>query len=327
MIFLWARTFSVCAAAVFGLLLPMMAICQVVGGPVKEDRPKLLEENLPSETLGANDLVALSVPYCTELSHTFRIGSDGTLTLPLLSRKLQASGLNPDQLAAAIKSELEREQVLVNPTVDVSVQEYRSRPVSVTGAVVHPLTFQSTGRTTLLDALAQAGGMSPTAGGTIILTEHAGNEGGTEKVRMIATSELMGGSDSRYNVILHGDDEIRVPEASKIFVTGNVRRPGMYPMPADLDTTVMKAIALSEGLANFSAKVAYIYRRSSASPDRVELPVQLKRIMARKANDVLLQPDDILYVPDAPGRRLTGQILSQVAGFGSAAGAGMLIYK
>jgi polysaccharide export outer membrane protein len=327
MLFRGVGIWPIGAVAIFGLLLPTTMHCQGADGIVKDDQPRQLLENLPSEMLGNNDLVALSVPYCAELNRTFRIGSDGTLTLPLLSRKIQAAGLTSDQLADAVKLELEREQVLVNATVAVSVQEYRSRPVSVTGAVVHPITFQSTGRTTLLDALTRAGGMSPTAGGTIILTEHAGNQGGAEKVITIATTELMNGADSKYNVILHGDDEIRIPEASKIFVTGNVRRPGMYPMPAELDTTVRKAIALSEGLASFSAKVAFIYRRSGTSQSRVEITVPLRKIMERKSDDVLLKPDDILYIPDAPGRRLTGQILSQVAGFGSAAGAGMLIYK
>jgi polysaccharide export outer membrane protein len=281
MLFRGVGIWPIGAVAIFGLLLPTTMHCQGADGIVKDDQPRQLLENLPSEMLGNNDLVALSVPYCAELNRTFRIGSDGTLTLPLLSRKIQAAGLTSDQLADAVKLELEREQVLVNATVAVSVQEYRSRPVSVTGAVVHPITFQSTGRTTLLDALTRAGGMSPTAGGTIILTEHAGNQGGAEKVITIATTELMNGADSKYNVILHGDDEIRIPEASKIFVTGNVRRPGMYPMPAELDTTVRKAIALSEGLASFSAKVAFIYRRSGTSQSRVELSVPVRKKIRR----------------------------------------------
>jgi polysaccharide export outer membrane protein len=296
-------------------------------GIVKDERAPALLESLPSETLGPDDLVVLSIPYCTELSHAFRVGTDGTLTLPLMSKKMQASGLTPDQLADEIKAEVKREQILNDPTVSVSVQEYRSRPVSVVGAVIHPVTFQATGRTTLLDAIARAGGLSPSAGGTIVLTQHAGNSGGLEKVQRIAVSDLLSGSDTKYNVILHGADEIRVPEASKIFVTGNVHRPGMYAMPADLDTTVLKAIALSEGLTSFSAKVAYIYRREPGQTNRVEVAVPLKSIMARKSSDVFLKPDDILYIPDAAGRRLTGQVLTQIMGFGSAAGTGLLIYR
>ena len=288
---------------------------------------RTVAENLPAEALGADDLVELTVSYCTELTRTFRVGSDGKLALPLLSGKLHVAGLKPDEVADALKLELEREHILISPTVSVSVLEYRSRPVSVMGAVVHPLTFQATGRTTLLDALARAGGMSSAAGGTVILTEHAGGAGAREQVQIIPARVLLNESDPKYNIVLHGGEEIRVPEASKIFVTGNVRHPGMYPMQGDADTTVMKAVALSQGLDNFSSNTAFIYRRSSESSDRVELAVPLKQIMARKAIDVALKPDDILYIPDANGRRLTSRVINQIVGFGSAAGTGLLLYR
>jgi polysaccharide export outer membrane protein len=323
----------VTASALLGILLPASMWCQAPAaaadpnGPVAFTQGRAAGEVQPAEALGADDLLEITVPYCAELTRTFRVGSDGRLALPLLSRKLQVTGMKPDELASALEKELEHDHILTSPTVSVSVLEYRSRPVSVMGAVVHPLTFQATGRTTLLDALARAGGMSNVAGGNIILTEYAAGPNGANKVNVIPAHGLLDEADPKYNIVLHGGEEIRVPEASKIFVTGNVRHPGMYPMQGDSDTTVMKAIALSQGLDSFSAHVAYIYRRRNASQDRDELSVPLSKIMSRKATDVALKPDDILYVPDAAGRRLTSHVISQIAGFGQAAGSGMLIYR
>jgi protein involved in polysaccharide export with SLBB domain len=93
---------------------------------------------LPSQTLGADDLLQIMVPYCPELSRSFRISSDGTLALPLLKQSIDAAGLLPAQLEKKIGAELVAEQVLTDATVSVSVLEYRSKPVSVVGAVNHP---------------------------------------------------------------------------------------------------------------------------------------------------------------------------------------------
>ncbi len=308
---------------------PAVLTSQMPGGnadaPVAFGAGKATVDVLPAEALGPDDLIELTVPYCVELNRTFRVSSDGRLSLPLLSRKLVVAGMKPDELAEALQKELEREHILVDATVSVSVLEYRSRPVSVVGAVMHPLTFQATGRTTLLDALAKAGGVSPVAGGNIVLAEHVA--GAPDRIRVIPVRGLLDDADPKFNVELHGGEEVRVPEASKIFVTGNVRHPGMYSMQGDADTTVMKAIALSQGLESFSSHTAYIYRRRAAGTDRDELVVPLSSIMSRKTTDIALKADDILYVPDAGGRRMTSRILSQLAGFGQTAGTGLLIYK
>jgi polysaccharide export outer membrane protein len=283
---------------------------------------------LPAESLGADDLLEIMVSYCPELTHSFRVSSDGSLSLPLLHQKLKVDGLTPSQVGQLVRDALVKEGVLADPTVNVSVLEYRSRPVSVVGAVNHPLTFQATGNSTLLDAVAKAGGIAPDAGGSLIITNlNPSAEGTVKTARVIRLNDLLRGADPGLNVRLNGGEEIRVPEASKIFVAGNVRRPGMYPMLSDSDTTVVKAITLSEGLDTYSAPTAFIYRRHGSSADRDELKVPLNRIMAHKEPDIPLMADDILYIPGSDAKRLTSKILSQLAGFGQTAGAGVLIYK
>ena len=285
-------------------------------------------EVLPSQTLGADDLLQIMVPYCPELSRSFRISSDGTLALPLLRQRLQVAGLQPSQVEKKIAAELVAEQVLTEPVVNVSVLEYRSKPVSVVGAVKQPLVFQATGDTSLLDAIAKAGGLSPTVGSTITVTRREQSADGSMHitVQSIPVKGLIDAADPRLNVKLKGNEEIRVPEAGHIFVAGNVKKPGTFIMQDNSDTTVVKALALSEGLAPYSAKLAYIYREGAPGAPRQEISVPLSQIMARKAPDVALQADDILYVPDNNGKRMTAKVLAGLAGFGTQAGAGMLIY-
>jgi polysaccharide export outer membrane protein len=286
-------------------------------------------EVLPAETLGPDDLVEIMVPYCAELSRTFRVGSDGTLTLPLLRHTIRAAGLLPPQLAKKIGDALTQEQVMADPIVNVLAIEYRSRPVNVIGAVNHPLTFQATGETTLLDAITRAGGFASNVGGNVIVTTKRVNaQGKTEsKVQVIPVKNLTASPDPDCNIELRGGEEIRVPEAAKIFVAGNVNRPGVYSMQGDADTTIVKALALSAGLAPYAAKDAYIYRLHPGGGGRDEVKIPLSRILKRKAPDTALKADDILYVPDNNGKRMTSKVLNEIAGFGATTATGLVIYR
>jgi polysaccharide biosynthesis/export protein len=127
------------------------------------------------------------------------------------------------------------------------------------------------------------------------------------------------------NLALTGGEEIRIPEARKIFVVGNVKKPGSYAVHDESGTTVLKILALAEGLSPYSNKTIFIYRREGAGTKN-EIPIELKKILDRKAPDVPLQAEDILYVPDNSGRRLSAAVIEKVLLFGSTAGATALIY-
>lgn len=272
----------------------------------------------PAERLGPDDLVELDVANSPELSRSFRLSSDGTLPLPLLKQPLRAAGLTPNELAYELRQALVEQNLLLDPVVVVSVIEYRSRPVSVIGAVLHPTTFQATGNVTLLSALATAGGLSPTAGSVILITNESA--AGAAATRSVATKDLLNGAEGS-NPVLRGGEEVRVPEGGKVFVAGNVNRPGVYPMQNDAETTVVKAVTLSAGLAPYSGNVAYIYRYKSAGVDSEGERIELARIMKHRAPDVALHANDILYVPANDGKRVTLRVISQIAGFGQNVGS------
>lgn len=294
---------------------------------VKTQAPRIGETggpNLPAQTIGPDDLVALSVYDAPEFSRTIRVGPDGSIRLPMLKEKVKADGLLPAQLEVSIADALKKEQLLVDPFVTVTMVEYHSRPISIAGAVKKPVTFQAVGQVTLLDALTQAEGLSPEAGGEILISRPSPD--GDKKaslVQRIPVKGLIDAADPELNVKLFGGEDIRVPEVGKIFVTGNVKRPGMYPVHDSSDTTVLKALALSEGLMPYAGSLAYIYRPDDRSNSKNEIQIDLKKILSRKAPDVQLQARDILYIPDSSGRRN----LDKFWGVGVSTASGLLIWR
>ena len=184
--------------------------------------------NLPAQAIRANDLIAVFVYDAPELTRTVRVSADGHILLPLLERPIKADGLLPAELASDIAAALKAEDVLIKPAVTVTVAEYRSRPISVVGAVKTPTTFEAIGRVTLLEALARAGGLAPEAGPEILISGSGAEGTPTSLARRIPVKGLIGSADPEQNIRLSGGEEIRVPEAGKIFVVGNVKKPGAY---------------------------------------------------------------------------------------------------
>lgn len=282
--------------------------------------------NLPIEKIGVDDLVGISVYDSPELTRTVRVNSEGDIRLPMLTRPVHAAGLYPEGLENAITAALTKENVLIDPIVTVNVVEYRSRPITVAGAVRTPLTFQAIGTVTLLDAISQAGGLSENAGSEILVSREMLDADGKSStlVQRIPARALLDGVDPSINLTLQGGEEIRVPEAGKVFVVGDVKKPGFFYITDGSESSVLKALALSEGLDQSPAHIAYIYRTEGSTPRRNEIPVELKKIMDRKTPDVKLVANDILYVPDATGRRATLKVLEASVGIAAALGTALL---
>jgi len=281
--------------------------------------------NLPAQQIAPNDLLGVSVYYAPELTRTVRVSAEGMIRLPMLKERLQAAGLFPSALETAITAALKNEDILVDPIVTVTVLEYNSRPISVVGAVHKPVTFQAVGRITLLEAIARAEGLTADAGPEVLISRAQPGSEAALNLR-ISVRELVDGNRSDLNILLSGGEEIRVPEARRIFVVGNVKRPGSFPARED-GASVLKMLAVAEGLLPYAGKTAYIYRREAGTVGaKNELPIELKKILDRKSPDVPLQAEDILYIPDNSGRRISAAAIEKILLFGSTAGATALVY-
>lgn len=306
------------------LALTIVAFPQTAPRPSVASLPDAAS-NLPLQTIGIDDLLGISVYDAPEFTRTVRVGKDGHLRLPMLKRRIRVAGLLPGEAEEAIANALQVEEILVEPIVTVSVVEYGSRPVTVAGAVKHPTTFQASGKVTLLDALSRAEGISENSGPEVLVSLPV-STGAAEPERRflrISLKSLIDGTDPSANILLHGGEQVRVPEAGKLYVVGNVKKPGAFLIRDSNEASILKALALSEGLTPYAGSIAYIYRREGATAAMKEIPVELKKIMNRKLADVALRADDVFYIPDRSGHRIAMAALEKLVvvgtGFGTTA--------
>ncbi len=244
----------------------------------------------------------------------------------MLRHSIHAGGLYPSDLEGSIRTALIEDRVLIDPVVSVSIVEYRSRPISVVGAVRSPITFQATGEMTLLEAVSHAGGLADNAGPEVLIhREQVGADGNlTPAVQRIPTHSLYDSTAPSVNFELQGGEVISVPEAGRVYVVGNIKKPGAFPIIDGPESSVLKALALSGGLDRFSKPTAYIYRLEEGHSQRTEIPIELKKIMKRQAPDVPLMANDIFYVPDAAGLRASLAILDRSIMVGAGLGTTLL---
>ncbi|MGH9646526.1 MAG: polysaccharide biosynthesis/export family protein, partial [Bryobacteraceae bacterium] len=209
--------------------------------------------NLPPRPIGAGDLLSISVYGAPELSRTARVSQEGMIRLPMLKKPIEARGAAPSELEQHVADALAEAGILVDPSVVITIAEYATRPIRVAGAVRHPLTFDATGPVTLLEALTRAEGLSGDAGAEILVTRpspETGRDVGPAKgplTKRIAVKDLIQNADPVANVILKGGEEVRVPEAGRVFVVGNVKKPGAFPVGDGAWISVLNALALAEG--------------------------------------------------------------------------------
>jgi len=283
--------------------------------------------NLPAQKIGPRDLIAIQVYDSPEFTRTVRVGADGFIRLAMLKQRIKAEGLMPAELETAIAGALQDEELIVDPFVSVAVAEYASRPISVAGAVKTPLTFQASSPVTLLEAITRAGGLTGETGPEILIskTQPGPNGEQTSLIQRVPVKALIDAADPDVNIRLTGGEEVRVPEAGKVFIVGNVKKPGAFAVQDGAETSVLKMLAVAEGLAPFAGKQAYIYRREGDG-SKNEIPIELSKIMERKAPDTPLLPNDVLYIPDSRSKRIGLATLEKVLLFGSTAGATALIY-
>lgn len=267
--------------------------------------------NLPTQRIGTDDLISVAVYDAPELTRAVRVGPDGMIRLPLLRQPVQAAGLMPIDLETKLADQLRAQRLLVDPIVTVTLVESRSRPISVSGAVRNPASFQAGGSMRLVDALNRAGGLDRNAGSEILVSR-PNEKGELGLTQRIPVRDLVDGNNPALNLRLEGGEEIRVPEAGRVYVVGNVKSPGMFPVQDPNDTTVFKMLAMAGGVTPFYSKEAYIIRKEGSGPNKSEIPIQLASILERRSPDVPLQADDVLYIPDNKSRRRTITILDRV---------------
>ncbi len=245
--------------------------------------------------VGPGDILEVAVFEVEELGRSASVAADGSIRLPLIG-SVEVRGKTPHEIETRV-SELYADGFLRDPQVTVSVVEFRSQPVSVLGAVREPGVYQLLGRRRLSDVLALAGGLNEDVGDTIRVSRSS--EGNEQREIEVSVANLLSlKPNPEDDPWIEPHDSIQVSKAGVVYVLGAVGRPGGFPITEQEPMTALRAISLAEGSEGVAAKkrVRIIRRRDGA---QTEVPIRLDRILAGEDPDPVLEPNDIVYLPDS----------------------------
>jgi len=282
---------------------------------LNEPAPSVAGISVPDYVFGPGDVVQVSISDSPELSGSFQVDEKGYLTLPLLT-SIRAAGLNGSQLTKAIANELKTAEIVTEPIVNVSMEEYHSRTVLVLGAVARPAVYPLRRSTTLLEVISLAGGLTATSGNIVtVARKNAANETAPNgSLITVDLGQLVRGNGEMKDIEVRDGDVVNVSTAPVIYVVGAVKKAGGFVVqdPAS-GITVLQALALGEGLLPTAApRRGLLLRRSQQATDQQDVPIDLARILAGKGLDQVLRPNDILFVPES-GSKKTIQALARAA--------------
>ncbi|MBC8453740.1 SLBB domain-containing protein [PVC group bacterium] len=253
--------------------------------------------------VGADDVLEISVFEWETSEQTetleFRVSESGYVSLPSVGA-IKVGNHTIQQIQTLIETAFEEKNVLQNPRIWVSVKEYRSRRISVLGEVNAPGVYAiHENVSTVMDMLTLAGGPTREAGQIAYVLRK--QKGQYEPLRiMVDLEDLFENGSFDLNAVLHGDDIIYVPKAPLVYVYGNVRMPGGFPMRRSM--RALEAVALAGGLDNEADKQnCFLVRRSKDNREST-VAVNLYDIERGVSPDIFLQESDVLHVPDSSAK-------------------------
>ena len=245
--------------------------------------------------LDVGDVLDVRVFDTPELSGKLRVDRSGCITLPV-GGTVEVKGLAPEQVQAAVEQRFRQREILRDPHVEIFVLEYATQRVTVMGEVKMPGVYPIGGKRSVEDFVSVAGGPTTSAGKSAVLT-HKKSPG------QPITVDLSGSAQSGPQPQVEPGDRIVVMRAGIVYVVGDVARPGGYLIENKDTITVVRALALAQGLNKTAKLEAKLIRNTTAGRTATDLP--LKKILANQAADPKLQDEDVLYIPVSGAKQWT----------------------
>jgi len=235
--------------------------------------------------IGEGDILVIRVYDNEELDTTVRVGDDGIINMQLLGQ-VKVSGMDVSSIASHIEGLL-ADGYLILPQVNVFVEEYRSKKVTILGQVDQPGLYELQGPISLLELISKAGGLTEDAGGLITIKRKAIINDDEKKVVTIDIERLIEQGDTLLNISIQDGDSIYIDKAGVFFITGEVKKPGSYRY--EDKPTVLKALTLAGGFTDHGA------------PGRIRIIriIDGKEVILKNVSmDELVLPDDVIVVPE-----------------------------
>jgi polysaccharide export outer membrane protein len=265
--------------------------------------------------IGVGDLLEVAVFGAPDFDKQVRVSSSGDVSLPLIGA-VRVAGLTTGEAEKLVAQKLLDGGYFNDPHVSIFEKEYQTQGISVLGEVQKPGIYPMLGSHKLFDVISAAGGTTPKAGNQVTITRR--------DAKQAPQTVILAGnaSDSSHNNpdVLPGDTVV-VQKAGVVYVVGDVRMPGGFIMDKP-ELTVLQALAMAQG-ANPTAKLDRARLIRKTNNQRQEVPIALKQILASKAPDVNLQPDDILFVPNSAAKSAMHRGLEAIV----QAATGVAIYR
>jgi len=270
----------------------LQASAQVPAAPPASPQvPAPLASRNTEYTVGAQDVLKITVYDEPALSGSYRVDADGSVQYPMLGR-VQAGGRMLRDIEVEISKRLE-DGFVKRAQVTIDVEQFRSRSLFIVGEVRSPGKYPMSGAMTVIEALAAAGSTTPNASSEILILRSRSADASQPitlenadraNVTRISLADLQLGRLSE-NIDLHEGDTIFVPKAEKFFITGQVKSPGAYTHERGL--TVLQAISLAGGLTEKGSNRRMKVIRT-VNGKKAELKIDLTDAV---------QPGDTLVIP------------------------------
>lgn len=239
-------------------------------------------------SVGVGDQIFITVFGQPDMSAEVTVNDNQQVTLPLVGT-LKVGGLTPPVIEKLIAQRLKEGEYLHDPEVSIQVRQVRSQTMSVLGEVQRPGRFVITGKMTLLDAVATAGGVTQRADQSIVLIRRntLANGDSQRQELIFSINQLIDTVNMPLDIELKNDDVVFIPQQKLFYIYGEVKKPGAYPM--ELELNVMRALAIGGGLTDRgSFKRIKIHRK-----DKIE---KLETIMPQLIDPI--HGGDVIFVDE-----------------------------
>jgi len=246
--------------------------------------------------VGRGDLMAVEVFDVPELSRDVRVSQSGTIGLPLVPVRLHVVGLTEIQIQQKVAEVLEANGLVSHPQVMVSVKEKKSKPIVILGAVAHPMVYQADRTVTLIEVLAEAGGIANDAGDVVIVTRRESTD---NSALAAAEPPEIGPEDAVAAADPSGPPAAAPstgPPATRPAAT-KVGSAGKTPTSAQATSVTPQEMAASSTSATIPPPIS----ASDAMPPPTIITVNLSEIVERgdTQNNIPLQAGDVVTIPHA----------------------------
>ncbi|HEV2576396.1 MAG TPA: polysaccharide biosynthesis/export family protein [Acidobacteriaceae bacterium] len=238
--------------------------------------------------LSPGDLISIHVFEQSDYSPDVRLSAQGTVVLPLIGT-VQLSGLTLTQAEQLVEERLKDAGIYRNPQVTIQLTQGPNQEATVAGEVhaVVPIV----GSRRLLDVLSVAGGLPATASHVITISRPGVAQ---PLVVDLGTDPLR---SSLANIPIFPGDTIIVSRIGVVYMVGDFKAPGTIPLTQYSPLTLMQATALTGGLA-YQGKYNDVRLIRTVGDHRTVVKVDIQRILHGKDPDPILQPNDIVFLPD-----------------------------